>query len=147
MNTITISDGESHNGAMITYTDHEIARMIAELKEWKERSANLGDSNINLNKDIRTLREQVRDFFSEGEWNDNEFSASKSDINELLESIGANRLTSQYGGSFTITGTFQVEAEDEDDAESKFSEGVNVDFYDGDITVDQVETNDIDEDY
>jgi len=147
MNTITISDGESHNGAMITYTDHEIARMIAELKEWKERSANLGDSNINLNKDIRTLREQVRDFFSEGEWNDNEFSASKSDINELLESIGANRLTSQYGGSFTITGTFQVEAENEEEAESKFTEGVDVNFYEGDITVDDVRAEDIAEDY
>ncbi len=145
MNTITISDGESHNGAMITYTDHEIARMIAELKDYKDRQERLGDANVNLNKDIRTLREKVRDFFSEGEWNDNEFSASKSDINELLESIDANRLTSQYGGSFTITGTFQVEAEDEDDAESKFSEGVNVDFYDGDITVDQVEVNDVEE--
>ena len=147
MNTITISDTESHNGAMITYTDHEIARMIAELKEWKERSANLGDSNINLNKDIRTLREKVRDFFSEGEWNDNEFSASKSDINELLESIGANRLTSTYGGSFTITGTFQIEAEDEDEAGSKFVEGVDVNFYEGDITIDDTTTDDIAEDY
>ena len=147
MNTITISDTESHNGAMITYTDHEIARMIAELKEWKERSANLGDSNINLNKDIRTLREKVRDFFSEGEWNDNEFSASKSDVNELLESIGANRLTSTYGGSFTITGTFQIEAEDEDEAGSKFVEGVDVNFYEGDITIDDTTTDDIAEDY
>ena len=147
MNTITISDTESHNGAMITYTDHEIVRMITELKEWKERSANLGDSNINLNKDIRTLREKVRDFFSEGEWNDNEFSASKSDINELLESIGANRLTSTYGGSFTITGTFQIEAEDEDEAGSKFVEGVDVNFYEGDITIDDTTTDDIAEDY
>ncbi len=147
MNTITISDGESHNGAMITYTDHEIARMIAELKEWKERSANLGDSNINLNKDIRTLREKVRDFFSEGEWNDNEFSASKSDINELLESIGANRLTSQYGGSFTITGTFQVEAEDVNEAESMFIDNVDVSFNDGDYTIDETEVNDVEEDY
>ena len=147
MNTITISDTESQNGAMITYTDHEIVRMIAELKEWKERSTNLGDSNINLNKDIRTLREQVRDFFSEGQWDDNEFSASKSDVNELLESIGANRLTSQYGGSFTITGTFQVEAEDEDEAANKFVEGVDVNFYEGDITIDDTTTDDISEDY
>ena len=147
MNTITISDGESHNGAMITYTDHEIVRMITELKEWKERSANLGDSNINLNKDIRTLREQVRDFFSEGQWDDFYFSANKSDVNKLLESIGANRLTSQYGGSFTISGTFQVEAENEEEAESKFTEGVDVNFYEGDITVDDVRAEDIAEDY
>ena len=34
-----------------------------------------------------------------------------------------------------------------DDAESKFSDNVDVSFYDGDITVDQVEANDIAEDY
>ena len=147
MNTITISDTESQNGAMITYTDHEIVRMITELKDYKDRQERLGDANVNLNKDIRTLREKVRDFFSEGQWDDFEFSANKSDVNELLESIGANRLTSQYGGSFTITGTFQVEAEDEDEAANKFVEGVDVNFYEGDITIDDTTTDDISEDY
>jgi hypothetical protein len=147
MNTITISDGESQNGAMITYTDHEIVRMIAELKDYKDRQERLGDANVNLNKDIRTLREKVRDFFSEVEWQDGEQTVSKSDVNELLESIGTNRLTSTYGGSFTITGTFQVEAENEDDAESKFTEGVDVNFNEGDITVDDVRAEDIAEDY
>ena len=112
MNTITISDGESHNGAMITYTDHEIVRMITELKDYKDRQERLGDANVNLNKDIRTLRENVRDFFSEVEWEDGEQTVSKSDVNELLERIGSHKLTSRYGGTFTITGTFQVEAED-----------------------------------
>lgn len=147
MNTITISDGESHNGAMITYTDHEIARMITELKDYKDRQERLGDANVNLNKDIRTLREQVRDFFSEVEWSSGEQTIQKSDVNELLESIGANRLTSQYGGSFTITGTFQIEAENEEEAESKFTDGVDVNFYEGDITVDDVRVDDIAEDY
>lgn len=147
MNTITISDGESHNGAMITYTDHEIARMIAELKDYKDRQERLGDANVNLNKDIRTLREQVRDFFSEVEWSSGEQTVQKSDVNELLESIGANRLTSQYGGSFTITGTFQIEAENEEEAESKFTDGVDVNFHEGDITVDDVRADEIAEDY
>ena len=147
MNTITISDGESQNGAMITYTDHEIVRMITELKDYKDRQERLGDANVNLNKDIRTLRENVRDFFSEVEWSDGEQTVQKSDVNRLLESIGANRLTSTYGGSFTITGTFQVEAEDEDEAGSKFVEGVDVNFYEGDITIDDTTTDDISEDY
>jgi len=145
MNTITISDGE--NGAMITYTDNEILRMIAELKECKERSERLGDGNVNLNKDIRTLREKVRDFFSEVEWQDGEQTVTKSDVNELLESIGTNKLTSTYGGSFTITGTFQVEAEDEDEAANKFVESVDVNFYEGDITIDDTTTDDVSEDY
>lgn len=147
MNTITISDIESHNGAMITYTENEITRMIAELKDYKERQKRLGDANVNLNKDIRTLREQVRDFFSEVEWSDGEQTVQKSEVNELLESIGANRLTSTYSGSFTITGTFQVEAEDEDKAANEFVENVDVNFNEGDISIDDTTTDNITEDY
>lgn len=147
MNTITISDIESHNGAMITYTENEITRMIAELKDYKEKQERLGDANVNLNKNIRTLREQVRDFFSEVEWSDGEQTVQKSEVNELLESIGANRLTSTYSGSFTITGTFQVEAEDEDKAANEFVENVDVNFNEGDISIDDTTTDNITEDY
>ncbi len=139
MNTIQITTADG----MVNYTEAEIVRFI-------DKAKGIDDLNDILNKQsntIRSIKENVRDFFSEGQWNDSEFSSSKSDINELLELIGSYKLTTQYGGSFTITGTFQVEAEDEDDAESKFSESVNVDFYDGDIIVDQVEVNDVDEDY
>ena len=139
MNTIQITTADG----VVNYTEAEIVRFI-------DKAKGIDDLNDILNKQsntIRSVKENVRDFFSEGQWDNNEFSSSKSDVNEFLESIGCNKLTSQYGGSFTITGTFQVEAEDEDDAESKFSDNVDVSFYDGDITVDQVEANDIAEDY
>ena len=139
MNTIQITTADG----VVNYTEAEIVRFI-------DKAQGIDDLNDILNKQsntIRSIKQNVRDFFSEGQWDNNEFSSSKSDVNEFLESIGCNKLTSQYGGSFTITGTFQVEAEDEDDAESKFSDNVDVSFYDGDITVDQVEANDIAEDY
>ena len=139
MNTIQIT---TVDGA-VNYTEAEIVRYI-------EKAKGIDELNNLLNKQSNTIREiknNVRDFFSEVEWENGEQTVTKSDVNELLERIGSHKLTSRYGGSFTITGTFQVEAEDEDDAESKFSEGVDVNFYDGDITVDQVEVNDIDEDY
>jgi len=145
MNTISIPDGE--NGAMITYTDNEVARMVADLKYCKERSGLLGEANTSLSKDIGKLRNLVRDFFSEVEWVAGEQTVSKTDVNELLESIGALRLTTTYGGSFTITGTFQVEAEDEDEAASMFTEHVDVNFYEGDITIDDTTTDDVSEDY
>ena len=139
MNTIQIT---TIDGA-VNYTEAEIVRYI-------EKAKGIDELNNLLNKQSNTIREiknNVRDFFSEVEWEDGEQTVSKSDVNELLERIGSHKLTSRYGGSFTITGTFQVEAEDEDDAESKFSDNVDVSFYDGDITVDQVEANDIAEDY
>ena len=139
MNTIQIT---TIDGA-VNYTEAEIVRYI-------EKAKGIDELNNLLNKQSNTIREiknNVRDFFSEVEWENGEQTVTKSDVNELLERIGSHKLTSKYGGSFTITGTFQVEAEDEDEAESKFSDNVDVSFYDGDITVDQVEVNDIDEDY
>ena len=139
MNTIQITTADG----MVNYTEAEIVRFI-------DKAKGIDELNNLLNKQSNTIREiknNVRDFFSEVEWEDGEQTVSKSDVNELLERIGSHKLTSRYGGSFTITGTFQVEAEDEDDAESKFSDNVDVSFYDGDITVDQVEANDIAEDY
>jgi hypothetical protein len=65
----------------------------------------------------------------------------------LLESIGANRLTTRYNATFTVTGTFSVDAEDPSEAESIFTDNLSVDFYDGDIDVDQIEVMDIEEDY
>ena len=139
MNTIQITTADG----VVNYTETEIVRFI-------DKAKGIDELNNLLNKQsntIRSIKNNVRDFFSEVEWENGEQTVTKSDVNELLERIGSHKLTSRYGGSFTITGTFQVEAEDEDDAESKFSENVDVSFYDGDITVDQVEANDIAEDY
>jgi hypothetical protein len=139
MNTIQITTADG----MVNYTEAEIVRFI-------DKAKGIDDLNTLLNQQsntIRSIKNNVRDFFSEVEWENGEQTVTKSDVNELLELIGSHKLTSKYGGSFTITGTFQVEAEDEDDAESKFSEGVDVNFYDGDITVDEVEVNDVEEDY
>jgi hypothetical protein len=139
MNTIQITTADG----VVNYTETEVLRYI-------EKAKGIDDLNEILTKQsntIRSIKENVRDFFSEVEWQDGEQTVSKSDVNELLERIGSHKLTSQYGGSFTITGTFQVEAEDEDDARNKFEEGVDVNFYDGDITVDQTEVDEVEEDY
>jgi hypothetical protein len=139
MNTIQITTADG----MVNYTEAEIVRFI-------DKAKGIDDLNELLNKQsntIRSIKENVRDFFSEVEWEDGEQTVTKSDVNELLERIGSHKLTSQYGGSFTITGTFQVEAEDEDDARNKFEEGVDVNFYDGDITVDQTEVDEVEENY
>lgn len=139
MNTIQITTEDG----TVNYTESEVLRFI---ERAKEIDAVQQVANIER-KDKIDNRNAVRDFFSEGEWNDGEFSASKESINELLTSIGTNRLTSKYRGTYTITGTFIVDAEDADDAETIFTDNVTVDFYDGDIDVDQVDVMDTEEDY
>ena len=132
MNTIQITTVDG----VINYTESEVVRFIAKVEELDGFKQNAIDN-----------RHRVRDFFSEGQWDDGEFTASKQDINDLLETIGANRLTTKYRGTYTVTGTFSVDAEDADDAQTIFTDNVTVDFYDGDIDVDQVDVMDIEEDY
>jgi hypothetical protein len=131
MNTIQIT---TVDGA-VNYTESEVTRYI-------ERAGQVDK----LYEDIRKIRHEVRDFFSEGEWSDGETTVNKGDTNALLERIGANKLTTKYRATYTITGSFSIEVEDEDDVESIFTDNVNVDFYDGDIDVDQIEVLDIEED-
>jgi hypothetical protein len=131
MNTIQITTVDG----TINYTENEVVRFIAKIDELDGFKQNAIDN-----------RHKVRDFFSEIEWSDGEATITKSDVNELLESIGANKLTTKYRATYTITGSFSVEVDDEDDVESVFTDNVTVDFYDGDIDVDQIEVLDIEED-
>jgi len=131
MNTIQIT---SEDGIVINYTEGEVLRYIKKVEELDAYKQTAIDN-----------RHKVRDFFSECEWSNGETTISKSDVNELLESIGANKLTSRYSGTFAINGTFSVEAEDEDAASSLFEDDVNVEFYSGDVDIDNIETQDIEE--
>lgn len=139
MNTIQITTVDG----IVNYTESEVIRFIERAGEVDAIQQVSNDTRQRINEN----RNAVRDFFSEGQWDDGEFSASKEDINQLLQSIGANRLTSKYRATYTITGTFSVDAEDADDAETIFTDNVTVDFYDGDIDVDQIEVLDVEEDY
>jgi hypothetical protein len=60
------------------------------------------------NDELRKIRHEVRDFFSEGEWSDGETTVNKGDTNALLERIGAHKLTTKYRGTFTVTRYIRV---------------------------------------
>lgn len=143
MNTITIETTNKDSGTpvQITYTERDILNFIEKIEELSNVYERLSKSQ----EEVRKIRYQVRDFFSEGEWSDSETTVNKGDVNMLLESIGSNKLTTVYSATFTVTGTFQIEVEDEDDVESIFVDNLNVDCYGGnaEIDVDQIEVLDI----
>jgi hypothetical protein len=138
MNTIQITTVDG----VVNYTESEVVRFIEKAGEVNAIQASASEDRAQRISNTY----KVRDFFSECEWSDGETTITKSDVNELLESIGANKLTTRYSATYTITGTFSVDAEDADDAEAAFTDNVTVDFYDGDIDVDQVEVHDMEED-
>ena len=137
MNTIQITTVDG----VVNYTESEVIRFIEKAGEVNAIQASASEDRAQRISN----NYKVRDFFSECEWSDGETTITKSDVNELLESIGANKLTTRYSATYTITGTFSVDAEDADDAETIFTDNVTVDFYDGDIEVDQIEVNDMEE--
>jgi hypothetical protein len=140
MNTITIESPIS--GDTITYTEVEIRNFISKAGE----VSGLNDSITAHLREIRTIRNEVRDFFSEGEWSDGETTCNKGDVNAMLERIGATKLTTKYRGNFTITGTFEVDVEDEDEIEDTITENISVECYAADVDVDSIELHDVEED-
>ena len=138
MNTIQINTAEG----TVNYTEAEVIRFIERTKE-TDAIQQVADQ---YRKNIREIRDEVRNFFSEGEWSDGETTCNKGDVNAMLERIGCNKITSTYTGTFTIHGTFSLEAEDADSATDLLTDNINVEFYDGDIDVDNVEIHDMEED-
>jgi hypothetical protein len=144
MNTITIntSNEDGTTQSVVTYTE-------AEVLHFKKRTQEIDaiqQVNDNQRKEIREIRNAVRDFFSEGEWSDGEQTVIKSEVNDLLERIGSNKLTTKYNGTFTITGSFNIEVEDEDEIQSIIEENTDVSNYSADMDVDQIEVHDVEED-
>jgi hypothetical protein len=141
MNTIAISNELAGEIVTITYTEAEVLGFIEKAKEVDD----LHKSYDNLLKEIRTIKNEIRDFFSEGEWSDGETTVNKGDVNAMLERIGCNKLTTKYRGTFMVNGTFEIEVEDEDEIESIITDNLNVECYDADIDVDSIEVHDIEE--
>ena len=135
MNTIQITTADG----TVNYTESEVLRFIEKAREVDAVQEVLDQQQA----EKVSNRHKVRDFFSEVEWQDGEYTFTKSDVNELLDSIGAIGLTTRYNANYTITGTFTIECEDADDAETIFTDNVSVDFYDGEIDVDQIDVHDI----
>ena len=137
MNTIQITNDE---GKIINYTESEIKTII-------KNGVSCAEDSVRLSRQVREIREQVRDFFSEGEWDSGEQTVNKGDVNFLLERIGANKLTTVYRGAATVHFTFEVEAEDEDDARVIVEENTDVSSYAFEVSDESIEVTDVDENY
>jgi hypothetical protein len=143
MNTITINTtNEDGTQSSITYTETEVLHFRKRVQEVDA----IQQVNDLQRKEIRDIRTEVRDFFSEGQWEDGETTCSKGDVNVLLDSIGCSKLTTKYSGTFTVTGTFNLEVEEEDEVESMIADNMEVSVWGADIDVDSVEVHDVEED-
>ena len=132
MNTISIKNPESND--TIIYTEAEVLRFV--------------QTNTTLRRTERDTIYKVRDFFSEGEWENSATTFTRSEVNTLLRAIGADPLRGKWSATVNITATVTgYEAEDEDDAYNCIDEDITVEIGSGaDISVDRIEVSDIEAD-
>lgn len=119
------------DGNQIKYTDEMIKRVIEDLDYHKDKA-----NKYWLEK--AQIREKVYDFFKERyEIGNEEITCSVDDVNELLESIGSDKLKSL----FTVTGRINftitdIEADSEEDARDIVEAELTVEF-NGDGNLDE----------
>ena len=135
MNTIQITNAD---GQVINYTEAEIHTII-------KNGADDAKFLANLSTDIRKIRNDVHDFFSEVEWEDGEQCVQKSDVNLLLERIGTHKLTSEFSGRAIISFDFVVQADDIDEARAIIEENTSVGSYGYDVSDESTEVEEIQE--
>jgi hypothetical protein len=100
-----------------------VQQEITKLKEQLEQAQTDYRGKINQ---VNQLRESVHQFFTDAfDSSYDDATINLTDVNELLLSIGASQLEQEFEGRVTITYSFTVKAEDEDDARSKVEDAVS----------------------
>jgi hypothetical protein len=128
------------DGSTIKYTDEMIKNVINDLQYYKNTATEVRSRNL-------TIRQEVYDFFNERyDSGSDEITCTVEDVNELLDSIGADKLKRMY----TVTGRIEftvtdIEADSEDDAKDQVENNLTVEF-DGNVIDDySIDVNDVDQ--
>lgn len=96
-------------------------------------------------RQVSNLRSAVYSFFNERHSSgDEELTADVSDINELLDEIGADKLRNLYSATVIITvEVSNIEATDEDDVREAIEDELQVDIGMFDTRIQQIDIDDV----
>jgi hypothetical protein len=130
----------AEDGSTVKYTDEMIKNVIKDVQYYKDQRQGYLDR-------YHKARVAVYDFFNERyDSGSDEITCTVDDVNELLETIGADKLRRMY----TVTGRIEftvtdIEADSEDDARDQVENNLTVEF-DGNTVDDyNIEVNDIEQ--
>ena len=127
------------------FTEESLREFIKESNARKDIIAADRNETASLYKQLAIIRGKVYDFFNENRNSgDTEITLEVSDINELLESIGADRLRNLYEATVILTVTVQeVEAVDEDEVRDIINDSIYVGVDSYDVVVDQIDIDEV----
>ena len=107
---------------------------------------NAHDNTATMKELLNGVRYKVRDFFSNLEWQNGEATITKSQVNELLESIGCDALRSTFRATVNITAyVTDYEAANEDDANICIADDISLDINKGSIEISNLEVDDVED--
>jgi len=128
------------DGTTVKYTDEMIKNVIKDVQYYKDQRQGYLDR-------YHKARVAVYDFFNERyDSGSDEITCTVEDVNELLDSIGADKLRRMY----TVTGRIEftvtdIEADSEDDARDQVENNLTVEF-DGNTVDDySIDVNDVEQ--
>jgi hypothetical protein len=135
------------DGITTKFTEDMIKAAIDERTELRNQLKAANELGIARYQKTSDIRVEVYDFFNERyDSGNDEITCTVNDINELLESIGADKLKRLFTVSgrieFTVT---DIEADSEEEARDMVESNLTVE-YDGNMVDDyNVEINDVDQ--
>lgn len=134
--------------AKVTFGNEALNAVQQEIQKLKEELTSSYSRISELNREQADTCRKVYDFFSTHfDGGEEEVTIHRDEANELLSDIGAQQLEQEFEGTVTVTFSFTVKAEDEDDArrivedavsglENQIDAGSDDSYSQDDITVD-----------
>lgn len=135
------------DGITTKFTEDMVKAALDEREQLRNQLKAAHETGMARYERTVNLRTEVYEFFNERyDTNDDEITCSVEDVNQLLESIGADKLKKLFTVSGRIEFTISdIEAESEDDAREIVESNLSADF-DGNTVDDySVEINDVDQ--
>jgi hypothetical protein len=133
-------DGNTYNFTQDSLTEY-IKRAEARKSDIDVAHKEMSDSF----KQVANIRRTVYEFFNKRHSSgDEELTADVSDINEMLEEIGTDKLRNLYSATVTITVRVDdIEATDEDDVSRAIEDEIQVDIGMFSVTIEDWDVQDI----
>lgn len=137
MDTIELINAE---GNKVIYTASELTTIMS-------KGVTNATNTVNLRGKLEETKYTVYKFFKELEWGDGEATVTRGEVNELLDSIGCDILTTKFNATVTITTLVRgYPAINEDDLRECIENDVDVQLGSSAIIkVDEIAVDDIEE--
>jgi hypothetical protein len=139
LNPITV-DGTTYN-----FTEESLKELIKSETAAKRKHEAVSNEVQEAYKRLISIRSKVYDFFSEAfDDGSDEATVSRDDVNELLESIGSDVLTTTWSATVEITVTVTgIKATSPEEVEDIITDNIEVSGYDLELHDPDVRVQDI----